>query len=301
MRRHRGLVVGVAALIVIAIAGAVYVFAPRAGNAASPSTTSALSIADLQVEPLTTSGTADRPAISPDGNYVVYVENGGGQQSLRVRQVATGSNVEIVPGEPGVGLMGATVTPDGAFVNYVRRVGQQQSPELWQIPFLGGSPHRLLPGIGGRVSFSPDGNQMAFVRASGPGRTELVVASSDGSNERVVAARQMPKQFWAVDQNQTTLTVCDLETCSSPKTFPLLGQMGRWMPDNRALAYVDPRTQSDIWVQPLDGGPPRQLTHFPADGQEIWDFDWSADGKRLAVARARMASDIVLFRGLTPK
>jgi Tol biopolymer transport system component len=73
------------------------------------------------------------------------------------------------------------------------------------------------------------------------------------------------------------------------------------MPDNRALAYVDPRTQSDIWVQPLDGGPPRQLTHFPADGQEIWDFDWSADGKRLAVARARMASDIVLFRGLTPK
>jgi Tol biopolymer transport system component len=301
MRRHRGLVVGVAALIVIAIAGAAYVFAPRAGNAASPSTTSALSIADLQVEPLTTSGTADRPAISPDGNYVVYVENGGGQQSLRVRQVATGSNVEIVPGEPGVGLMGATVTPDGAFVNYVRRVGQQQSPELWQIPFLGGSPHRLLPGIGGRVSFSPDGNQMAFVRASGPGRTELVVASSDGSNERVVAARQMPEQFWAVDQNQTTLTVCDLETCSSPKTFPLLGQMGRWMPDNRALAYVDPRTQSDIWVQPLDGGPPRQLTHFPADGQEIWDFDWSADGKRLAVARARMASDIVLFRGLTPK
>jgi len=121
-------------------------------------------VADLQVEPLTTSGTADRPAISPDGNYVVYVENGGGQQSLRVRQVATGSNVEIVPGEPGVGLMGATVTPDGAFVNYVRRVGQQQSPELWQIPFLGGSPHRLLPGIGGRVSFSPDGNQMARSR-----------------------------------------------------------------------------------------------------------------------------------------
>jgi Tol biopolymer transport system component len=301
MRRHRGLVVGVAALIVIAIAGAAYVFAPRAGNAASPSTTSALSIADLQVEPLTTSGTADRPAISPDGNYVVYVENGGGQQSLRVRQVATGSNVEIVPGEPGVGLMGATVTPDGAFVDYVRQAGPQQRPELWQIPFLGGSPRRLIPGIGGRVSFSPDGNQMAFVRASGPGRTELVVASSDGSNERVVAARQMPEQFWAVDQNQTTLTVCDLETCSSPKTFPLLGQIGRWMPDNRALAYVDPRTQSDIWVQPLDGGPPRQLTHFPADGQEIWDFDWSADGKRLAVARARMASDIVLFRGLTPK
>jgi hypothetical protein len=169
MRRHRGLVVGVAALIVIAIAGAAYVFAPRGGNAASPSTTSALSIADLQVEPLTTSGTADRPAISPDGNYVVYVENGGGQQSLRVRQVATGSNVEIVPGEPGVGLMGATATPDGAFVDYVRQAGPQQRPELWQIPFLGGSPRRLIPGIGGRVSFSSMGTRwLSFAHRSRP-------------------------------------------------------------------------------------------------------------------------------------
>ena len=61
-----------------------------------------LSIADSKVEVLTTSGTAGLPAISPDGNYVVYVENGGGRDSLRLRQVATGSNVELVPAEPGV-------------------------------------------------------------------------------------------------------------------------------------------------------------------------------------------------------
>ena len=72
----------------------------------------------------------------------------------------------------------------------------------------------------------------------------------------------------------------------------------RWMPDGQALGYIDLRTQSDLWAQPLDGSAPRQLTHFPADGQQIWDFDWSADGKRLAVARGRITSDIVLFRGL---
>src|SRR6188474_1762597 len=79
----------------------------------------------------------------------------------------------------------------------------QQSPELWQIAFLGGSPRRLLSGIGGRVGFSPDGRQLAFVRATSPGQTELVVAASDGSNERVVTARQRPLGFLTVAVGQS--------------------------------------------------------------------------------------------------
>jgi len=101
------------------------------------------------------------------------------------------------------------------------------------------------------------------------------------------------------DRKQPAIAICDLEACSSRRTVAASG-IWRWMPDGQALAYVDLRTQSDLWAQPLDGSPPRQLTHFPADGQQIWDFDWSADGKRLAVARARITSDIVLFRGLQP-
>ena len=69
------------------------------------------------------------------------------------------------------------------------------------------------------------------------------------------------------------------------------------MPNGNALAYVDNRT-NNLWVQPRDGSPPRQLTHFPADRLTIWDFDWSADGSRLAVARGQITSDVVLFRGL---
>jgi Tol biopolymer transport system component len=51
-------------------------------------------------------------------------------------------------------------------------------------------------------------------------------------------------------------------------------------------------------VQALDGGAPSQLTHFPEDGRPIEDFEWSADGKRLAFSRSRTNWDIVLFRGL---
>jgi len=50
-------------------------------------------------------------------------------------------------------------------------------------------------------------------------------------------------------------------------------------------------------VQPLSGAPPRQLSRF-ADGRAILDFAWSRDGARLAIARAKTTTDIVLFRGL---
>ena len=76
---------------------------------------------------MTTSGTAGTPAISPDGNYVAYVETGPKGESLRVRQVATASNVEILPPEPGIRLFAPAVTPDGTFVNYLKRVGRSGS------------------------------------------------------------------------------------------------------------------------------------------------------------------------------
>jgi hypothetical protein len=49
--------------------------------------------------------------------------------------------------------------------------------------------------------------------------------------------------------------------------------------------------ESELW----------QLTHFPADGQQIWAGRRSADGKRLAVARAAVANNMVLFRGFTKR
>ncbi|HWV94693.1 MAG TPA: protein kinase, partial [Vicinamibacterales bacterium] len=76
--------------------------------------------ADLQVTQLTTSGNAERPAISPDGRYVAYVQRDGDDSSLWIRQTANTNNVRIVPSERGVALFGATFTPDGTSVDFVR-------------------------------------------------------------------------------------------------------------------------------------------------------------------------------------
>jgi len=48
-------------------------------------------------------------------------------------------------------------------------------------------------------------------------------------------------------------------------------------------------------MQPLDGGPPRQVTDFKSD--RIFGFEWSRDGKQLALARGTESSDVVLISG----
>jgi len=50
----------------------------------------------------------------------------------------------------------------------------------------------------------------------------------------------------------------------------------------------------NLWLQHLDGSPGKQLTDFKSEF--IRDFDYSLDGKQLAVDRGHRESDVVLIR-----
>jgi Tol biopolymer transport system component len=68
----------------------------------------------------------------------------------------------------------------------------------------------------------------------------------------------------------------------------------RWSRDGLFLHYIDKRQGvSNIWSQPLAGGPPKQVTDFKSD--HIFQFDWSQDGKYLAVTRYTVSSDVLLM------
>jgi Tol biopolymer transport system component len=68
-----------------------------------------------------------------------------------------------------------------------------------------------------------------------------------------------------------------------------------FMPDERAVAYpILENGVSNIWVQPLDGSPGRQITNFKSG--TFGKFSWSPDGKLLAVIRDVTQSDVVLLR-----
>ena len=50
-----------------------------------------------------------------------------------------------------------------------------------------------------------------------------------------------------------------------------------------------------MWLQPLDGGPPEQLTHFE-NGRTL-SHAWSPDGLWLFLVREETTSDAILIRG----
>jgi hypothetical protein len=83
------------------------------------------------------------------------------------------------------------------------------------------------------------------------------------------------------------------------KKFPFAPTVGerlvRWVRGGGwGLAYIDnPGGVSNIRVQPLDGGAPQEFSNFKAES--IGSFDWSPDGRRLAIVRASETSDVVLI------
>ncbi len=79
-----------------------------------------------------------------------------------------------------------------------------------------------------------------------------------------------------------------------PPTVAPWPRFVRWAPDHKSVAYVNRSGGlSEIWLQPLDGSPTRQLTNFKAE--QIIAFDWSPDGRSIAFVRNVETSDVVLI------
>lgn len=65
--------------------------------------------------------------------------------------------------------------------------------------------------------------------------------------------------------------------------------------DGTGIIYPIREGQTDnLWLQHLDGSPGKQLTDFKSEF--IRDFDYSFDGKQLAIIRSHGESDVVLIR-----
>jgi Tol biopolymer transport system component len=277
--------------------------------------------ADLQVTQLTTSGNAERPTISPDGRYVVYVQRDGDDSSLWIRQTATTNNVRIVPPERGVALFGATFTFDGTSVDFVRQASGGPW-EVWRVPFLGGTPRLLIANVASPISWAPDGTRIAFLRTqfSPALSSQLFVADADGGQERELASQEDSAPWislvapwrpgfppaWSPDGRLIALAAAgpmggrivfvDSKTGSSRNVTALTTPNGTLS----GLSWLDARSlvlnlagqlgaPNQLIRQPYPAGPPSRLTNDPNDYVGV---NLSGDRRRLVTSRRDARMDL---------
>ncbi|MGA7462576.1 MAG: protein kinase [Candidatus Korobacteraceae bacterium] len=219
----------------------------------------------MSMEKLTNSGHVILATVSPDGKYVVnVVDEGHGQQSLWMRHVATGSNAQIMPAAEG-GYIGLTFSPNGDFLYFVRGDTQHQGVDfLYQIPVLGGTPRKLVDDVDSAVSFSPDGQQIVYLRNSGTdASSSLIIAHADGTGEHVLSKLPLPGYFdpaWSPDGKWIAAT-----------------ELALGSPDPGRLVLLNPETGKEKTIYAAVAG-----LHKPA---------WMPDGKHLVLIFHDVSSD----------
>jgi eukaryotic-like serine/threonine-protein kinase len=157
---------------------------------------------------------------------------------------------------------------DGQWVFYVDR-GDNKA--IKRVSVEGGEPETVLKDAPWGWAVSPDGKTIV-------------------STEVREFDHRLVLRFDSVEDKKTNYHDVD-QRASPPLAFA---------PDPKAVVYlVRDKGIDNLWEQPLDSSPARQLTHFTTE--QIMQFRFSPDGTKLAIERGHVESDAVLLRDTTAR
>ena len=119
----------------------------------------------------------------------------------------------------------------------------RQRAHIFKVSIDGGTPVDLAHGNVSPPAISPDSASVAYVRVDGQGanaKAKFIVQKLEGGTP--------------------------LQEIDAPGDIGVL----QWTPDGRALTYLHTvGSARHLYMQPLSGGPPIQLTHFDTEPSSI--------------------------------
>jgi len=200
-------------------------------------------------------GPADSPSVCGDGKNVLFDKRRGEFGIWRVSLDGGGATL-VAPGG-----LAPSCSPDGKWFTFYSGKG------ISRMPVEGGPAKVLVENTGGTVGslISPDGRFVAYLFQEQEGNVFLI---------------------------KSGLIPADGGALLSKSIVPFGAGGGQFAQDGKGIYGVLHREGAgNVWYLPLEGGAPRQITHFPSG--QMFSFFFSKDGKQLAVGRGNTRSDVV--------
>ncbi len=219
---------------------------------------------NFTISQITSSNKAAATAISSDARYLLTVLDDKGLNSLWLRNVATGSDTQIV--SPTNTIPNVAFSPDGNYV-YFRKAenGINSDFSIYRTPVLGGTPQVVVRDVDSSFAFSPDGFRLAYFRANDPdtGKWRLLSAKLDGSDEKILHI----------------------------ETLVFLPRWLAWSPDGQTIAYPyePPETFGALNLIEVETG---KIRTIPLADKQISALHWSTTGDGLFVTYRQKGPDV---------
>jgi eukaryotic-like serine/threonine-protein kinase len=266
-------------------------------------------------------------AMSPDGNYVAYVVNQEGSESLWLRHLASDSNAQIVNPQR-VQYNALRFSPDGSYIYYshtqLASGTASEEYDLYRTPVLGGTPQLLVKDIDSTPSFSPDGRRFVFLRANdpNPGKYYILVANAEGGDENIIltgsVSAPMRDPVWSPDgktiaaidllpasDSLSALALIDPTNGSQKALYKLndvLPSALAWLPNGKDLAMIFASAESNFNLEQvgLVGSGDGKFRPITADTNNYATLSVSSDGATIATVMFQSQRDVYLSPGQKP-
>lgn len=247
------------------------------------------------------------PSWSPDGSLIAYmvVDPNADTINIAVIDTETGESRQITQNGVRVGATPVLVwSADKRYLAYTQFV-EGDEPDIMRVDVSTGQIINLTQGFKWDAfpSWSPDGTQIAF-ESDREGLDAIWVMNMDGTNPRNLTAdapewenilpswspdgSMIAFYRWSVlasgDGGPGGLWVMNADGSDAHVVAEFQGLRGSeppaWSPDGSLIAYIDPGTveNSEVWVVPVEGGDPVQVSH---QGGVERNLSWSPDSRAL--------------------
>jgi eukaryotic-like serine/threonine-protein kinase len=235
------------------------------------------------------------PALSPDGRMLAFIRGNDsflGPGQVYVKLLPSGDAVQLT--HDSASKLRPVFSPDGSRIVY----GTVDPWDVWEVPVLGGQPHRLLANAsslswiegGNRLLFSEikQGLHMALVTTDPARGQSREVYVPPGDRSMVHHSYLSPDGKWVLVvmmNNQGQIIPCRVVPFEGSSEPRVVGPpdatciSGAWSPDGKWV-YLSANSSGKfhIWRQKFPDGQPEQITSGPTEELGI---AMAPDGKSL--------------------